>query len=284
MRALLPVCGGSGFGHRIVMRRQPNAIESEKGQVPMRTTTRRRLAAGAAVFGAALCGATPAHAALTTPQANAYVVSADAIGSIVEVLPTPSSTFAPGGTSTLVGISAGPFASSSTLTATTSGDPTSGTSAASATVQSLTADLGASIATISLTGVNSQCMATPDGASGDGFISGGTVSILGLPAITLQANAAEDTGVTIPGVGQLTLNEQSVDSDGVRTINALHLVLLPTLGGANVIIGHVSCGGAPPTEPTPMISAPVAGGTTAAAAMGGVVYLRRRRRSIFDAS
>lgn len=251
----------------------------------MRTITRRRLAAGAAVFGAALCGATPAHAALTTPQANAYVVSADAIGSIIAVMPTPNSTFAPGGTTTLAGISAGPFASSSTLTSTTSGDPTSGTSAASATVQSLTANLGALIGSLSVTGVNSNCNATPSGATGSGVIASGTITALGLLPITLQANASPNTGVNVPGIGSLVLNEQATDpTTGVLTVNALHLTLLSSLGGANVVIGHVSCGGTPPTVPTPMISAPVAGGTTAAAAFGGVVYLRRRRRSIFDAS
>lgn len=102
--------------------------------------------------------------------------------------------------------------------------------------------------------------------------------------VPLQANALPNTGVNVPGIGQLTLNEQATDANGVLTVNALHLSLLPALGGANVVIGHVSCGGAPATAPVPMISAPVAGGTTAAAAFGGVVYLRRRRRSIFDAS
>ncbi len=250
----------------------------------MRSTTPRRLAAGAAVLGATLCAAAPAHAQLTTPQANAYVVSADAVAGLLAVTPTPNSTYAPGGTNTLLGISAGPFASSDTLTATTSGDPTSGTSAASATVQDLGINLPA-IANISVTGVNSQCMATPAGATGNGFVSGGTVSILGLPVATLQANAPENTILNIANLGTLTLNEQAVDpTTEVRTINAIHLVLLPQLGGANVIVGHVSCGGAPATEPVPMISAPIAGGTTAAAAIGGVVYMRRRRRSIFDAS
>lgn len=168
----------------------------------MSTRTRRRVVVGAAVLGGMLCNALPAHAALTTPQSTAYVVSADAIGGIVAVAPTPTSAFAPGGTNTVIGLNVGPFATNATLTATTAGDPTTGTSSASATVTSLGINLGA-IAAASLTGVNSTCNATPAGATGSGVIAGGNVTLLGVPIVTLTANAAPNTGVNVPGIGAI---------------------------------------------------------------------------------
>jgi uncharacterized repeat protein (TIGR01451 family) len=197
-----------------------------------------------------ICLAAPAHAALPSPVSHAYVVQADALGATVAVPPTPLSVFPPGGTVTQVGINLGPFLSNATLTATTAGNPAAGTSSASATVDSLTANL-AGLATIGLTGVNSTCDATTGGATGSGTIASGTVTLLGLPAITLQAAAAPNTTVSVPGVGTITLNERTTDVNGVISVNALHLVLLPALGAGNVVVGHVDCGG----------SAPVAAGT-----------------------
>jgi hypothetical protein len=253
----------------------------------MSSRTRSRVAVGAAVLGGLLCNALPAHAALTTPESTAYVVSADAIGGILAVAPIPTSAFAPGGTNTVIGLHAGPFATDSALTATTAGDPTTGDSSASATVDSLALDFGA-LGSAALTGVNSNCTATPAGATGGGVIAGGTVTVLGLP-IALAADAAPNTGVNVAGLGSIVLNEQSTDADGVLTVNAFHLTLLPALGGANVIVGHVTCGGAPPVVETPIVATPIAAGTSAAALAGGVVFMRRRRRSsngksVFDVS
>ncbi|MFE2109832.1 choice-of-anchor P family protein [Kitasatospora sp. NPDC059463] len=240
---------------------------------------RARVLAGTALAAGLLTSvAGPAYAALTSPEANAYVVSADAFGSLAAVPPTPTSTYPPGGTSTLIGLTAGPFATDSTLTATTAGDPTTGTSSASATVDSLGIDFGA-LGSATLTGVNSTCNATPSGATGNGTIAAGTVTLpFPLPPVTLQANAPQNTTVSIPGIGQVVLNEQSTDADGVLTVNAVHFTLLPALNGANLIIGHAECGGASPAAPVPMINAQVASatGATALAAGLGFVYLRRR--------
>ncbi|MFE6868764.1 choice-of-anchor P family protein [Kitasatospora sp. NPDC057692] len=240
---------------------------------------RTRLLAGTALAAGILTSvAGPAFAALTSPEANAYVVSADAFGNLAAVPPTPTSTYPPGGTSTLVGLTAGPYATDSTLTATTAGDPTTGTSSASATVDSIGVNFGP-VGSATLTGVNATCNATPSGATGNGTIAGGTVTLPApLPPVTLQANAPQNTSVSIPGIGQVILNEQSTDADGVLTVNAVHFILLPALNGANLIIGHAQCGGASPATPVPMINAQVASATGAATvAVGlGVVYLRRR--------
>jgi hypothetical protein len=256
----------------------------------MNPRTKARLAAGTVALGGLLCTAMPAHAALTSPQANAFVVSADAIGNLVAVPPTPTSTYPSGGTNTVVGLSVGPLATNATLTAKTTGDMSTGASSASATVENLSVNLGG-LATVSLTAINSTCTATapPAAATGSGTIASGKVTLagLGLLPITLKANAAPNTTVAVPGIASIVLNEQSTDANGVLTVNAVHIKLL---GGAaaNVIIGHAQCGGAPATNtnPTPMISAPVAAGAGATAVVGGVVMLRRRNRGkgMFDAS
>ncbi len=242
----------------------------------MSTRSRRWLAAGAAVLGGLLCAATPAQAALTSPQADAYVVRANAFNGFLAVAPTPHSTYPPGSTQTVLGLNVGPFATSSTLTATTAGDPTTGDASASATVEQLGITLGPTLAA-SLTGVNATCNATPTGATGNGIITAGSVTALGLPALTLTANAAPNTVVGIPNVVTVTLNEQSTDANGVLTVNAVHIRVLSG-NGANVIVGHAQCGGAPPVQATPMISPAVGTGAAAMAVFGGVVYLRRRNR------
>ena len=249
--------------------------------------TKARLAAGTLALGGLMCTAIPAHAALTAPQADAFVVSATAIGTTIAVPPTPHSNYpANPGPQTVVGLSVAPFATNATLTATTAGDPSTGTSSASATVENLgvTLPLGASIA---LTGINSTCNATSTGATGSGVIASGRVTLLGLPGITLKAAAAPNTTVSVPGIATIVLNQQTTDANGVLTVDALHITLLGGTG-ANIIIGQAQCGGAPATNtnPTPMISAPVAAGAGATAMVGGVVMLRRRNRGkgMFDAS
>ncbi|MFD8593997.1 choice-of-anchor P family protein [Kitasatospora sp. NPDC059646] len=240
-------------------------------------STRRRVLAGAALAAGLFCSTAPAFAALTSPEATAYVVSADALNGAAAVPPQPLSTYPPGGTVTEIGLTVGPFATNSTLTATTAGDPAAGTSSASATVDQLGITFGPTL-TAALTGVSATCEATPSGATGNGVIASGTVTVLGVPT-TLQANAPVNTGVTVAGLGQLVLNEQSTDANGVLTVNAVHFTLLPALGGANVIVGHVECGGAPPAGTVPMINTKVGviGGSLAAATVLGTAYLRRRR-------
>ena len=250
----------------------------------------RRLSAVAALgLGTLMCTVGPAQAVLAAPVADAYVVSADAIAGLVAVPPTPHSNFPgpPGpGTVTTLGIAVGPFASNSLLTATTAGDPTAGTSSASATVDSLNVNLPIptpiSPTTLSVTGVNSTCTApaAPGKATGSGVIASGTVTVDSLIPVTLQANAAPNTSVSVPGLGTIILNEQSTDANGVLTVNAVHLTLLPALNGLNLIIGHAQCGGAPPTQPVPMVNPQVGLSLGAMAIAGSAVVYRRRRNGI----
>ncbi|MGW2868102.1 choice-of-anchor P family protein [Kitasatospora sp. NPDC001225] len=241
----------------------------------MRTRTRNRVLAGTALAVGALSVASPAYAALPAPAADAYVVSTEALGGMVAVAPSPESTYPSGGTRTLVGLTVGPVATTSVLTANTAGNPVDGTASASATVDKLGLDLG--VASVSLTGVDSTCAATPTGATGSGLIAGGSISVAGIPT-NLQANAPANTRVSIPLVGSIVLNEQTTDANGVLTVNAVHLTLLPSLNGANLVIGHARCGGAEPAAAVPMINPSVAG-TSGGAVLAGVlatVYVRRR--------
>lgn len=249
--------------------------------------TKARLAAGALALGGVMCSTLPAHAALTSPQANAFVVSATALGNFAAVSPIPSSTYPTGGTVTAVGLNVGPIATDATLTATTSGDPSTGDSAASATVESLGVTLPLGLGTLGVTGVNSTCNATPAGATGTGTIAGLTLTTVLGTKTTIAVKTGKNSTVSIPGVATVTFNGQSTDANGVLTVDAAKITLV---GGAvgTVTIGQAQCGGAPPvtTNQTPMISAPVAAGAGATAAIGGVVMVRRRNRgkSVFDAS
>lgn len=247
----------------------------------------RRLAAAAALgLGTLLCTAGPAQAVLTSPQADAYVVSATALAGFAAVAPTPHSNFPgpPGpGPVTLASLNVGEFAINSLMTANTAGDPTAGTSSASATVDSATVNLPiptlVSPTTLAVTGVNATCTApaAPGTATGNGFISAGTVTVDSLTPVTLTANAGKNTGVTVPGLGSIILNEQSTDADGVLTVNSVHLTLLPSLGGGDLIIGHAQCGGAPPNQAVPMINPQVGLSVGTMAVLGTAAVFWRRR-------
>lgn len=238
----------------------------------------RRLAASAAALGGLLLTATPAHAALMSPQADAYALSVNALGSNL-VAPTPRSMFPNGGTASLLDLNAG-IAEASALNATTAGDPTAGTSSASSSVAKVSVNLGPT-ASLDLSAVDATCTATPDGATGSSDIATAVVNSLlsGLvPPANIPVNASPNTAIELPGLAKVVLNEQSTDADGVLTVNAVHITLLSGKL-ADIVIAHAQCGGAPPIQAVPMISPSVGTGAGAAAlaTTGGVVYLRRRR-------
>jgi hypothetical protein len=237
--------------------------------------TFRRFATGTAALGTAvLCGMAPAHAALTSPVANAYVVSANVAGLVV-VPPTVTSAYPPGGTNSLANLNLGPI-SATVLQAATSGNPSTGTSSAGSSVAGVGVNLGG-LAKLNAGAVQATCTATPNGATGSASIANlsATVGLLST-ALNVPVNPAPNTTVAIPGIASITLNEQSTDANGVLTVNAIHVTGLNGLL-ANVVIGHAQCGGAPATQPVPMINPGVAAGSAALAGVGGVVVLRRRK-------
>ena len=109
----------------------------------------------------------------------------------------------------------------------------------------------------------------------------GAITLLSLPA-----DPAPNTAVTVPGIAELTLNKQSSGTPGQLSVTALELTLLGGLnGGAQVRLGTVSCGPNAQTAPIPLVSSaglPVAGGTMLAG--GAVLWLIRRRRSATPAN
>jgi hypothetical protein len=243
----------------------------------MTSRTTARLVAGAAALGGLLCTAVPAHAALTAPVADAFVVSSSGL---VTVAPLPHSNYPgpPTGTITAVNITAAPFASNGTLTASTSGDPTAGTSSAEAKADDLTVTLGSGVSLV-LGAIDTKCNATQSSASGTSSIANAHFTVAGVStgAITIpNANAT----IALPlSLGSLEFFPSSTDSNGVLTEDAIKI----TLGAGNLTqtltIAQAQCGGAPPVvvNPTPMISTPMAAGAGATAIIGGVVYLRRRK-------
>lgn len=240
----------------------------------MTSRTTARLVAGAAALGGLLCTAVPAHAALSAPVADAFVVSSTGA---VTVSPTPHSNYPgpPTGTQTVVGINVVPFASNATLTATTSGNPSAGTSSAEATAENLTVTLGTGVSLV-LGAIDTTCNATQSGSNGTSSIANASFVVAGISTAINIPNVT--TTISLPGtLGSLTFFPNSTDANGVLTEDALKISLLN--GTQTLTIAEAKCGGAAPVvvNPTPMISAPVAAGAGATAVIGGVVYLRRRK-------
>ena len=124
----------------------------------------------AALLGTTLGVATPSQACNTSPQAEAYVVSAQALGGLVNVPPTPDSKFPPGGTQSLPTLNLGPINIDALLTATTKGDAKAGTASASATTAHLVLTIPL-VGSLDITGIKSTCdaPASPGTATGNGI-------------------------------------------------------------------------------------------------------------------
>lgn len=110
-----------------------------------------------------------------------------------------------------------------------------------------------------------------------------TSTVLGVTTtlLSLPANPAPNTGLSVPGVLDITLNAQSSSTPGQLSVTALNIsALTDTL--ASVTIGSSSCGPnavAPPIPVIPLAGAPLALGIGALAAVtGGGLKLYRRRR------
>ncbi|HET9168598.1 MAG TPA: hypothetical protein VFN97_04145 [Actinospica sp.] len=242
----------------------------------MNTRTTARLVAGAAALGGLLCTAVPAHAALSAPVADAFMVSSSGI---VTVAPTPHSNYPgpPTGLQTVSSIAVAPFASNSLLSANTTGDPTAGTSFAEAKADSLTVALGG-LTSLVVGAVDTTCNGTPTGNSGNSTIA--SLAFKVGPITTPITLSNVPTTISIPGgLGSIqTFPSSTNPTTGVLTNAALKINLLN--GTQTLTVAQASCGGAPPVSvnPTPMVSAPAAAGAGAAAIIGGVIMLRRRRK------
>jgi hypothetical protein len=200
----------------------------------------------AALLGTTLGVAAPSQAADASPKAEAYVVSAQALGGLAQVLPTPDSKFPPGGTVTVVGLHVGSIATDATLTATTAGDAKAGTSSASATGDRLTLTVP-QVGTLDVTGIKATCDAPagPGTATGSGIIATATFTPTGGVAIPITIAPGVNTTVSAAGLGSIVFDKQSTDKDGNLTVEAADVTLA---GGQEVVIGYAMCGGAAPSS------------------------------------
>jgi hypothetical protein len=98
--------------------------------------------------------------------------------------------------------------------------------------------------------------------------------------LTLPVSPAPDSGLGLPGIVTLTLNQQPPVGPGQITVTSLDLTVLSGVNsGARVSLGTVTCGPNAQTPPIPIISSaglPFAGG--AVLALGVLLWLVRRRR------
>ncbi len=130
--------------------------------------------------------------------------------------------------------------------------------------------------------VTSQCTFDPntDTVSGSATITNGTVNGGLISLISLAANPAKDTMVTVPGIATLTLNRQTTATDGTLTVDAIYVSLLnstQTLTIGTSVCNTATLAGAPAL---PGMATPI--GATLAGLVGfsGIGYFLNRRRRV----
>jgi uncharacterized repeat protein (TIGR01451 family) len=138
-----------------------------------------------------------------------------------------------------------PFLNAGGFTVHTVTDPIAGTVTSTAT--STGVNIGGGL--LSATAVASTCHFGPDGFTGSSTLDGLTSSLLG--GLSNLVNPPPNTGLSLAGLGQVTLNEQSdVTAAGIRTftVNAIHLDVAPLgLSLGNLILGQTTCATVVPT-------------------------------------
>jgi hypothetical protein len=219
----------------------------------LRRLTGVSIAAGALVLGIA----GPAAAA----QASSYAANVNVTllsGQVVQAGPLVGSSVG-NSPNTLASLNVGGLVTTGVVTTTATATPATGAFGSTATV----ANLGISIAGLSIGAgaVAANCSATQAGTSGSVNLTGLTASLAGL-AIAIPGTITPNTVVGIAvgpiTIATLTLDEQIVNADGGRTVNAIHLRLLGGLLGSiasgDVIVSSATCG--PAVLPVPLASGP----------------------------
>ena len=146
------------------------------------------------------------------------------------------------------------------------------------------ADVAATLATgtgLTASAVTSSCTFDPNAGtvSGTSGITDGVVTLAGLPTITLDAAAAPNTTVNVPGVATITLNRQVTDpTDGTLTVDAIYVNLLN--GTQTLTIGTSTCNAArvAPVPVLPGMALPIGLGALGVLGLGGVGFAVARRR------
>jgi hypothetical protein len=150
---------------------------------------------------------------------------------------------------------------------------------ASSTIANVNATLSA-VAAVRATAVTSSCTfdtntGTVTGTSG---ITNGRVALVGLANIALDANAAPNTTVSVPGIATITLNRQTTAPDGTLTVDAIYVDLLGDT--QTITIGTSTCNAASvaPVPVLPGMSLPIGLGALGVLGLGGVGFVVARRR------
>jgi len=249
-----------------------------------RGSWRGRAAAGLTLSVAAvLVLASPTFAATRT--VGSLSGSATGISSTLDVLsvpitvsPTPTVTRpATGGTESGSTISIGGPTSplqAATLAVNTSGSGVgtgTGSSASSATVQSVR------LALLSATAIDSSCTASLSATTGTTTIAG--LSLPGLPSFTLPSSIPVNFSVSVPGVGTLYLNKQTVSGTSID-VRAIELDLSAPLGSGSLIVSESSCDAETATVvPYGTIGGLGLAGLLGVGFIGRQTWVVRRRRS-----
>ena len=152
---------------------------------------------------------------------------------------------------------------------------------ASSTIANVSATLSA-LSTLSATSVGSSCSFDTDTGtvSGTTTIAGGNVATTGLPGITLAANPAPNTNVSVPGIASITLNRQTTAGDGTLTVDAIFVTLLGST--QTLTIGTSVCNAAnlAPVPILPGMALPIGLGSLGVLMVGGLGYQISRRRRV----
>ena len=182
-------------------------------------------------------------------------------------------------------VSAGSVSIPGLLTAGVLTDSASATGA-STSVANVSVSLAAAtrlLSAVSLTAdlVTSSCtFNTTDGTvSGTASITNGAVGGR-LLAISLAANPAKNTTVTVPGIATLTLNRQTTAGDGTLTVDAIYVSLLnstQTLTIGTSVCNTATLAGAPAL---PGVATPIGATLAGLVSFGGIGYFLNRRRRV----
>jgi len=202
--------------------------------------------------------ASPASALDPGANASAYGVSANVLNGTVNVPPTPTSTFPPGGTNTLLSVNLGALGQVGAVQATTSGDSASGTSAAEGRVAAA-ALLGigaAQLPAITADVIDATCSDTaPAAPTGQTTL---TNLKLGNGNVVDLHPAANTVLLNLSPLAKVVLNEQYTNPDGSLTVNAVHVTIgsvtnhVGSVG--DIVLGSATCGPNTVTAPVDAFS------------------------------
>lgn len=150
---------------------------------------------------------------------------------------------------------------------------------ASSTIANPAVNLSA-LATVRAAVVTSSCRFDPNTGlvTGTSSIARGRVVLIGGVPIALDAAAAPNTTVNVPGVATITLNRQVTAGDGTLTVDAIYVNLLNSTQTLTVATSVCNAASLAPVPVLPGMALPIGLGAIALIGLGGLGYQVSRRR------